>query len=73
MSLIAMRRSLLVIAGMLLVILIGGWIWLGKAAMSEVFFPGLMAVFLFFLLAEIIGRVEVRISELEDKLKGSQF
>lgn len=69
MTLIAMRRSLLVIAGMLFVILTGGWIWLGKAAMSEVFFPGLMAMFLFFLLAEIVGRVEVRISDLEDRLE----
>ena len=68
-NLIAIRRVLLAIAAMLSVILIGGTIWLGKAAMSGVFAPVFLTLLLFLLLAEIVRRVEDRINALEERLK----
>ena len=69
MTLIGLRRSLSTMAGMVFVVVAGGWIWLGKEAMSGVLIPALMAFCLFSLLAHIVARVEARVAELEEKLK----
>jgi len=71
MTLVGLQRSLSTMAGMVFVVVAGGWIWMGENAMSDVLFPALLAFSLFSLLAHIVARVEARIAELEEKLKES--
>ena len=69
MTLIGLRRSLTTMAGMVFVVVAGGWIWLGEEAIFGLLPPAFMAFFFFSLLAHIVARVEARIAELEENLK----
>lgn len=55
-------------AGMVFLVILGGRIWFGESAMSDVTFPGFMVFLLLVLLAEIVARVDSRFTELEKKL-----